>query len=224
MSAKVGANEKALRAQREAAAKEVERSPLEQHEDGIRLALDRGAAAFAEIGERLKAIRDERLYKAIHSSFKAYCAERWQFSERHVNRLIEGHSVLRLLAAEAEKAGPIGPGIPLPENEAQAREVAKAPPEERAEIMQQAADRTGGEPTAKAIREVVEERKPEPGKRKPNDAALAFSGRLSRLEDVAGLDPVVMAANISQQTADLCERMGRWLITVADAHRERRAA
>jgi hypothetical protein len=224
MSAKVGANEKALRAQREAAAAEVKRSPLEVREDGIRHSIGRVKTGWADLGEHFKAIRDGRLYKDTHSNFDEYCTERWGFNRSAVDRHIAGYNIVAgLLAA---KVTPIGVNtedvVALPQNEAQAREVAKAPPEERAEIMRQAADRTGGEPTAKAIREVVEERKPE--KRKPNDAALAFSGRLSRLEDVGALDPVVMAANISQQTADLCERMGRWLITVADAHRERRAA
>lgn len=40
-------------------------------------------------GEALATIRDERLYRATHSTFEAYVTERWKLSRAHAYRMID---------------------------------------------------------------------------------------------------------------------------------------
>src|SRR5580765_2282492 len=43
------------------------------------------------LGYRLEQIRDQRLYRGTHKTFASYCAEKWDFSKTHANRLIQAH-------------------------------------------------------------------------------------------------------------------------------------
>lgn len=71
----------------------------------------KGMGTFRAVGQALAKIRDERLYKASHKSFEAYCQERWQFGRSYAARLIQ--------AADVPEVLPNGNRI---ENESQARE------------------------------------------------------------------------------------------------------
>jgi hypothetical protein len=118
----------------------TETRALKEHEAVI----ERGLNTFTEVGNALLAIRDERLYRSDHSTFEDYCQQRWGFSERRARQLI----------ASAEVVGTIVPtGLPTPANEGQARELARVPESERAEVWAQTLERTDGKPTAAAIRE-----------------------------------------------------------------------
>lgn len=105
--------------------------------------IERGLKTFVEVGQALAAIRESRLYRATHSSFEAYCESRWGFTGRRGRQLIE--------AAE------IGTTVPI-ENEGQARELAKVPEPDRADVWRDTVERTEGKPTAAAIRESAERR------------------------------------------------------------------
>ena len=105
--------------------------------------IERGMKTFIEVGMALAAIQQNRLYRAQFDTFEEYCAARWNFTGRRGRQLIE--------AAE------IGTMVPI-ENERQARALVPVPESERAEVLAEAAARTGGTPTAKAINEVVKER------------------------------------------------------------------
>lgn len=115
--------------------------------------IERGLKTFVEVGHALAAIKESRLYRAEHETFEAYCTARWSISARHANRSIEA-------AAVVESMGPIGLA---PENEAQARELAKVPEPERADVWREAVERTEGKPTAAAVRAVHNERTQTPG-------------------------------------------------------------
>jgi hypothetical protein len=118
----------------------VEVASLAEHEAVI----ERGLNTFVEVGNALLAIRDQREYRAAHSTFEGYCQERWGFTERRARQLM----------ASAEAVGTIVPtGLPAPANEGQARELARVPEPERAEVWRETIERTGGKPTAAAIRE-----------------------------------------------------------------------
>jgi hypothetical protein len=77
--------------------------------------IQRGMDTFVEVGAALFEIRDDRLYRASHTTFEDYCQERWGMSRRHANRTIEAASVAGIL-------GPIGP---KPATESVAREIAR---------------------------------------------------------------------------------------------------
>jgi hypothetical protein len=109
--------------------------------------VNQGRQTFVEVGMALAEIRDSRLYRADHSTFEAYCQQKWDFGRVQAHRLIDAATVVRLL--------PIGNTIT---NEAQARELVRVAPEQRAEIIEEVHQQTGGKPTAAAIRLVVEKR------------------------------------------------------------------
>ena len=76
-------------------------------------------------------IRDERLYRETHDTFEAYCKERFNFTRQRAHQLI----------SSSEAAESVSTIVDKPANEAQARELAKAPEEDRPAIMEAVADR-----------------------------------------------------------------------------------
>lgn len=110
-----------------------EATALAEHEQVI----ERGIQTFTEVGNALLKIRDGRLYRADFGTFEDYCRERWSFSARRAGQLIE--------------AAAIGTIVPV-ENEGQARELARVPEPERADVWRETVERTNGKPTAAAIR------------------------------------------------------------------------
>jgi hypothetical protein len=127
----------------------------------------KGAAQFVAVGLALKEIRDGRLYREAHSSFEAYCLDKFSFRRAHGYRLIEQATAV----VELEGLCPEG-DVPLPQNEGQARELAAVLSETRAEVMRLASEKAGGRfLTAKLIRDAAVELgaiKPPNGKLIPN--------------------------------------------------------
>jgi site-specific DNA-methyltransferase (adenine-specific) len=127
---------------------EVESTELAEAEQVI----ERGIKTFTEVGNALLKIRDGRLYRAEFSTFEDYCRERWGFSDSRARQLIgAAQTVTNVTAA----------GLPAPANEGQARALTAIPEPERAEVWRETVERTGGRPTAAAIRETYR-RDPEP--------------------------------------------------------------
>src|SRR5258705_1202217 len=85
-----------------------------------------GLETFNEVASALYVIREKRLYRESFQNFETYCRERWEIGRRYANRLIEAGEVMRNL----------GPIDPKPENEAQARELARNVKEIQAAAMQ----------------------------------------------------------------------------------------
>ena len=111
--------------------------------------IERGLATFVEVGAALSEIRETRAYRTTHATFEDYVHERWRMGRRHANRLIEASEVAAFL-------GPIGPT-----SEAVARElvpVMRDEPEAVPEVWAEATARSGGQPTAEVVREVVRNR------------------------------------------------------------------
>jgi hypothetical protein len=107
--------------------------------------IERGLQTFSEVGTALLTIRDQRLYRATHSTFEEYCRERWMFSKTHANRMIEASEIVGNLA-------PIGA---KPTSESQVRPLAGLEPENQRIIWEQAIEESdGGQPTAAKVDEV----------------------------------------------------------------------
>jgi len=52
--------------------------------------ITRGQRTFIEVGNALMEIREQRQYKdAGYTDFDTYCRERWGWSKRHANRIVE---------------------------------------------------------------------------------------------------------------------------------------
>lgn len=131
-----------------------ERKLYEQHERAIRS----NFKAFLDVGERLADIRDRRLYWEEFATFESYCRTRWEMSDRRARQLIQGAEVVEELTAEMKSGTtvPILTGENLvPTTESQARELAKAPPASRLEVMREATQDGATKPTAEAIKEAV---------------------------------------------------------------------
>lgn len=118
--------------------------------DALEGVIERGLATFVEVGEALLEIRDSRLYRETHGTFEDYCRERWGMSRPRAYNLIDAAKVTHLVSANAD--------IP---NEAVARElvpVMRQEPDALPDVMAEATERAGGQPTAVDVRDVVRER------------------------------------------------------------------
>lgn len=106
--------------------------------------ISRGLRSFIETGNALADVRDNRLYRADFATFEDYCAERWQISRPRAYELMSAASVVSEISDKID--------VPPPTNDAQARELAKLPEADRAEVWTKTHEATGGKPTAAAVR------------------------------------------------------------------------
>jgi len=124
------------------------KSELARHEAVI----ERGMRTTIEVGLSMKAIRDEKLYEGAYKTFENYASERWGYGKSRAYQLIEAAEVDANLSTIVD--------IDRPQNEGQLREVAKAPPEKRAEVVKKVVETAAKEnrkPTAKDYKQVVAE-------------------------------------------------------------------
>lgn len=173
---------------------------LAKHEE----IMDRTATPAQEFFRALLAIRDRNLFRGRYDSFEAYCKARWGIGVRHGNRLLVASEVMK----EIENRGSqTGTGAP---KERVLRELAVEPKGKRAEALDEATEKAGGEPTAKQVRKVVEARKA-PKDKSPKDTlgnaikhkhvidAFTEADELQYLKnrthglsrDIAAIDPIV---------------------------------
>ena len=97
--------------------------------------VDRGRAAFVEVGQALAAIRDRRGYRlAGYATFEAYLQERWGWSRQRGYQLIHASDVVADLAAD-EMSTPVD--IPT---EGHARALVPLAPAERRSLLEQVGD------------------------------------------------------------------------------------
>lgn len=108
-----------------------------------------GIKTFVAVGSSLSFVRDNKLYRGTHQTFEAYARERWNLSRTRSYELMEAAEVVSAIADTGQAP---------PENEAQARQLARVSEPERAEVWRETVERTEGKPTAKAVREVAQER------------------------------------------------------------------
>lgn len=99
----------------------------------------RSVRSLWEAGEALATIRDDRLYRATHPTFEAYCRDRWDLSRPYAYQLIAAAEVRRNLESCDV----------LPENERQVRALAPLEPEQQLEVWQEVVRR--GRPTGKLV-------------------------------------------------------------------------
>jgi len=131
---------------------ETELSQSEADELGrCEAVIQRGLRTFFEVGTALLRIRELRLYRAEHATFEDYCQERWEMGRRYVNQIIAASQVRENLGAMAPKQ--------LPENERQARPLARLEPELQRAAWQQVLEAAAAEGriTAAHVEQVVKE-------------------------------------------------------------------
>ena len=107
-----------------------EKQELARHEAIIK----RYAEAYADVGEALLAIRDQRLYRETHKTFEAYCDERLGFTKGHANHLIKSVAVVKNLASIDVK----------PKNLAQTRPLARLATDQQQQAWTVAQEKAAG--------------------------------------------------------------------------------
>ena len=134
-----------------------ESAKLQHHEAMIR----RHLRSCLEVANSLMEIRNDRLYRETHSTFEAYCQDRWMITHRHVNRWIQWAEVVESLGP----SGPNGDGAEperLP-TETQSRPLSRIEPERRREAWDRAVEIAGGsQPSERIVRQAVDEIQAQP--------------------------------------------------------------
>lgn len=102
--------------------------------------------AFVACGNALTKIRDNKLYRKTHKSFEDYCQERWGWTSRRANQLIEAAGVVKSLPGKQ--------GSALPTSRS-AEALKNVEPEKRSAVLEKAT--RSGKVTARSIAEAAEE-------------------------------------------------------------------
>lgn len=110
------------------------------------LVIERGVKAFKEVGQALLEIRESKLYRTTHKSFKSYCFEKWGISEAYATRNIKAFEI-----NENIKDLPIGKGLLT---ESQLRPLTNLEPEIQRQVMKEAQEINPKAPTS-LIEDVV---------------------------------------------------------------------
>lgn len=114
--------------------------------------IETGKTTFVSVGLALTEIREDRLYRNNYSSFEEYCQKRWGWSRQRASQLEKSAAVVQALPPKVSTKVD-SPNISVP-NEKVARELAKVPPEKRAEVVTKATE--SGQPvTAKSVKEAA---------------------------------------------------------------------
>lgn len=152
-------------------------SPAEQTRlIDLEVAIDKGMRTFVEVGQALAEIRDSGLYRDGHATFEDYCAKRWNLDKPHAYRLIVASEI---------SAGLVPMGTTTPSSERVARELAplRETPERMREAWAEAVSVSEGKPTAKDVREVVQQfvepKAPNPTTEDPRASAIRACRRRS---------------------------------------------
>jgi hypothetical protein len=111
--------------------------------------IEKGMSTFVEVGQALARIREGKLYRDTHGTFAAYVKERWGHTRRWAELTIQSATASQRVN-DANNCSHSAPA-----NEAQARELAKAPPEKQADIWAEVVEEHGEEVTAAKVAEAV---------------------------------------------------------------------
>lgn len=145
--------------------------------------VSKAAKSFVDAGIALHEIRSRKLYREKHRTFENYCQSVHSISRQYANSLIRAGKVTKELETIVSKNG-----LPLPNNEAQVRELVKVTDSaQRAEIYKDALEVVDGDVellTAEVIRTEV-------GKSKSPGEAMAVprktpSARIKEARDLVG--------------------------------------
>ncbi len=118
--------------------------------------------AFFEAGAALRQLRDKRLYRSSHKTFEAYCRDRFNYSRDAADLKIAAAKVYENLQQFLPTNGR---QIPMPTNERQLRDLAKAnlDPKTQAFVWLEGVDSAGNKlPSGRIIKGIVERLKEKP--------------------------------------------------------------
>ena len=144
--------------EKEAADLAKQEAAVKEHEDSF------WTAAVA-----LTVIRDQRLYRATHKTFRDYCLERWGFDRAHADRFVRASAVYQNLKSIHDGS------IPLPTNEAQVRPLTRLSPDKQEQVWREAVEKAdGGSVTMKLVEETATPHYPAKAKPHADNAVVAL--------------------------------------------------
>lgn len=149
----------------------------------------KAAKTFAETAAALYKIKDGKLYRGKYNTFDDYCQSVHQISRSYAYKLISAGKTRAELSPIVHKLG-----VPMPDNEAQLRELARVTnPKVREEVLVAAVEvvtkEDAGGLTARAIRDQVDARrctKQRAAKTTDGDPPLSKTGSDIAEENVEG--------------------------------------
>jgi hypothetical protein len=136
----------------------VDEDELSFEDERDKLKLEREVErAFYRAGCALRELRDRRLYRSTHKTFKEYCQDRFGFTRRRSDYLIGAAEVVDNLSGEPEPEQKREPMVLiLPTSERQCRPLTKLEPEQQREIWHKAVESSKGKvPSGKVVAELV---------------------------------------------------------------------
>ncbi len=136
----------------------VNEDELSLDDERDRLKLEREVErAFYKAGCALRELRDRRLYRSTHRTFKEYCQDRFGFTRRRSDYLIGAAEVVDNLSSKAEpmlKREPLV--LILPTSERQCRPLTTLEPEKQKEVWRKAVEMSKGKvPSGKVVSDLV---------------------------------------------------------------------
>jgi hypothetical protein len=139
-------------------ANDVSKQLLKDMNHNIQIVKD-GQKTFIYVGEALRKLRDEELYKARYKTFEELCKVEFDYSKTHSYRLIEAAVVVADLNKVVNNLSPIGDKsstIELKESHARALVECADDAESRAKVIEEL-EKDGKPITAKSIKEKADE-------------------------------------------------------------------
>lgn len=110
--------------------------------------ISRGLPTFFEVGLALQEIRDGRLFRADHATFRDYCRRRWGYGTSRAYQLMGGARVVRDLRERL----PVSTNVDLPKTEAQVRPLIGLEPQDQRRAWLDAVQAAAGRrPTARDV-------------------------------------------------------------------------
>lgn len=108
--------------------------------------IEKGLKSFYQVGCALAIVRDSKLWKE-YGSFEEYCSKRWGFKQNFAYKTIAAAAVVDNICTIVQN-----PQL----NESVARELSRLPDEKQGAALQLAINTHGEHPTAKQVKEVVQ--------------------------------------------------------------------
>ncbi len=136
---------------------------LEDERDRLRLERQVERAFYAA-GCALRELRDRKLYRSTHKTFKEYCKERFGFARRHSYRLIDASvvvdNILQMCPDRTQNSSDTSDTNQtleiIPTSEWQIRSLTKLEPQQQREIWRQAIEMAKGRvPSGKVVSDLV---------------------------------------------------------------------
>lgn len=138
-----------------AVARSAAKNALETCEAAIDQGINFAKKAHAIVWQNVRQVRDGELWRLSgeYENFEDWCQTKYGWSRQRGHQIADAAEIVALLP---ETSSTMVDG-----NERRVRELAKAPPEERVEVLREAT-RDGSPATPKRIAAVIESRKPAP--------------------------------------------------------------